>query len=226
MASVTGMTAAAIAELISNLVVSVEIDANGQIIYTRKSGEQINAGSVINPTAATSKSWPVGSIFISTVPTNPATLLGIGTWARFGKGRTLVSLDEAQEEFNTAQEEGGEKSVSLTTANLPEHNHSINHDHAAFASELAGNHNHSFTVVWRDDLSDVAGNKKAITGIGGVQQGDADGSAQGDTFFGSTNHQHTVNVPAFIGTSGDAGGGTPHNNLPPYIVVYMWKRTA
>lgn len=22
------------------------------------------------------------------------------------------------------------------------------------------------------------------------------------------------------------GGGQPHNNMPPYIVVYMWKRTA
>ena len=27
-------------------------------------------------------------------------------------------------------------------------------------------------------------------------------------------------------TSGSTGGGTAHNNLQPYITVYMWKRTA
>ena len=27
-------------------------------------------------------------------------------------------------------------------------------------------------------------------------------------------------------STGATGGGQPHNNLQPYIVVYMWKRTA
>ena len=24
----------------------------------------------------------------------------------------------------------------------------------------------------------------------------------------------------------NAGGGQPHNNMPPYLAVYMWRRTA
>jgi hypothetical protein len=26
--------------------------------------------------------------------------------------------------------------------------------------------------------------------------------------------------------SGSTGSGTAHNNMPPYLAVYMWQRTA
>lgn len=37
-----------------------------------------------------SAAWPVGSIFLSAVATDPATLLGFGTWSAIGAGRVLI----------------------------------------------------------------------------------------------------------------------------------------
>src|SRR3990167_8490591 len=77
------------------------------------------------PPADVSAAWPIGSVFISVVNTNPATLLGFGTWSAFGAGRVLVGLDAGDTDFDTAEETGGAKTVTLTGAQsgLPQHRH-------------------------------------------------------------------------------------------------------
>ena len=46
--------------------------------------------------------YPVGSIYTNAVnSTNPSSLLGFGTWARFGEGRMLVSQLSSDSDFNT-----------------------------------------------------------------------------------------------------------------------------
>ena len=62
--------------------------------------------------------YPVGSIFITTVNTNPSSYMG-GSWVRFGNGQTLVGVNESDGDFNSAQKSGGSKSHTIDYSNFP-----------------------------------------------------------------------------------------------------------
>lgn len=66
---------------------------------------------------------PIGTIREFNVSTNPATLLGFGTWAAFGTGRVTVAIDTGQTEFDVNGETGGEKTHTLTVTEMPAHTH-------------------------------------------------------------------------------------------------------
>lgn len=70
---------------------------------------------------------PIGTIREFNVSTNPATLLGFGTWSAYGTGRVTVAIDAGQTEFDTVDETGGAKTVTLTAAQsgLPAHPHTV-----------------------------------------------------------------------------------------------------
>ena len=69
--------------------------------------------------------YPVGSIYMNAVSdTNPATLLGFGTWAAFGAGRVPVGVDTTDEDFDEGGLTGGAKTHTLTTSEMPTHSHS------------------------------------------------------------------------------------------------------
>jgi microcystin-dependent protein len=67
--------------------------------------------------------YPIGSIYTSTLATNPGTTLGVGTWEAFGTGRVMVGFDSGQTEFNTVLKTGGAKTHTLTTNEMPAHKH-------------------------------------------------------------------------------------------------------
>jgi hypothetical protein len=142
-----------------------------------------------------SAAWPIGSVFISVVSTNPATLLGIGTWSEFAAGRVLVGLDAGQTEFDTVEETGGAKTHTLTTAEMPAHTHTQDA------------HNHIIT------------SQTATTGGStSYEHGTLDTS--------SADTEATEVTASTTAVNQNTGGGGAHNNLQPYITVYMWKRTA
>lgn len=65
--------------------------------------------------------YPVGCIYQSTVNTDPSSMFG-GTWERI-KGKVLVGVDEEDSDFSTSQKTGGEKTHTLTVAELAAHTH-------------------------------------------------------------------------------------------------------
>lgn len=143
-------------------------------------------------TAATinALAYPVGSIYTSVVATNPATLLGVGTWAAFGAGKVMVGINSGDSDFDTVEETGGTKTHTLTTSEIPSHNHNSVHGGSSGSGRPSG-----FSAV---------SNSLSPYNFGGGTDDDDWGSS----------------------TTSSTGGGAAHNNLQPYIVVYMWKRTA
>jgi len=69
--------------------------------------------------------YPVGSIYTAIVATNPATLLGVGTWVAFGAGRVLAGLDGGDTSMQSPEQTGGAKTDShtLTLSEIPAHHH-------------------------------------------------------------------------------------------------------
>lgn len=155
------------------------------------------------------KVYPIGSIYMSVNSTSPATLFG-GTWVRWGNGRIPIGVDTSQTEFNTVEKTGGEKTHTLTAAEMPQHNHSISAQTVATTSN--GAHTHSAKY------SNTANSNGSAARVNG------NGNLEGYPINSNGAHTHNVTIPAH--NTDSKGSGTAHNNLPPYITCYMWKRTA
>ncbi len=153
--------------------------------------------------------YPVGSIYVSVVATNPGTLFGVGIWVAFGAGRVPVGLDAGQTEFDTVEETGGAKTVSIAhTHTGPSHTHTgPSHTHTG------PSHAHAIFVSGTDlAISAIDPNATGNTGAGGT----------GATGAGGTG----VTGADGTGATGAMSANAIPSILQPYIVVYMWKRTA
>ena len=150
--------------------------------------------------------YPVGSIYLSVNNTNPSTLFG-GIWEQL-KDRFLLGAGSTYANGST----GGAATVTLQSSQIPAHNHSATFSSGKAAS--AGNHTHTLGADYDGGGgSTYATIHKAATG------------AQRMVGATSNTGAHTHNVTGTVSVQ-NTGGGASHNNMPPYLTVYMWKRTA
>lgn len=117
---------------------------------------------------------------------------------------------------------GHKHGVEGSTITRGEHTHLVPYD-------TAGNH-----------FAKGSENYRRVTnaaGIDGTVKTIADGSGhtheiQGETGYQVGNHNHAVtggangNTGGATGNTASTGSGSAHNNMPPYMTCYMWKRTA
>ena len=121
--------------------------------------------------------YPIGSIYLSVLSTNPNTLLGFGTWVRIAEGQFLVGFKTGDADFDPVENTGGSKT----------HTHDV------------------------DVANTTSGNPSAVETV------DND-LALSTVSVASSTHTHDVD-PSSI-SSGN------NSDLPPFYVVYIWKRTA
>jgi hypothetical protein len=160
--------------------------------------------------AALATLYPVGSIYTNAaVSTNPGTLLGFGTWSAFGAGRVMVGLDAGNAAFDTAQETGGSADAIVVS-----HTHS-----ASFSGNALTSHTHTLTTN-ASGASDANGGKVYPL----YDSGSLVGTAATPTW--PQVDSASAGTPSGSVSVSTEGSSATNANLQPYIVVYMWRRTA
>lgn len=148
--------------------------------------------------------YPVGSLLTTTVSTDPGTAdyffsgITFGTWEAFAAGKVMVGIDSSDTDFDTVEETGGAKTHTLTQAEM--------------------NHNHQ----WHDVVSGSEDHRIELTP--GSGRGSYDVNADQVQFPSAS----SLSADYYTNNNRNVTGEsvTAHNNLQPYIVTYIWKRTA
>ena len=173
----TNVTQALMQTLLGIIKPALSIDGSTLSIDSGTTASAIRTQLGITNSSALD-AYPVGSVYISVLATDPATHFGGGSqWTRIAEGRMLVGQQTSDSDFATAEQFSGTKTVTLTTDQMPAHTHTVT------------------------AMQQVPSDSTNTTGSG------------------------ELGASASI-TSGSTGSGQAHDNMPPYFVVYMWKRTA
>lgn len=140
--------------------------------------------------------YPVGSIYMSMSDAEPSTLFG-GTWEAI-KGRFLWGYGEPDDNTNTYW--GTDLTYDGTHKCLED------------AGSTGGETRHTVTI------DEMPSHTHKLSGWAHIDNG--------TTKYGHSTTELSHNFSNQDTGMSYVGGGQPHNNIPPYVIVYMWKRTA
>lgn len=173
--------------------------------------------------------YPVGSIYMSVNNTDPGTLFG-GTWQQLedtfllGAGSSY-SVNHVNDETPTI--DGGESTHTLTPAETATKNHSHNY---AKPNTPTGGHTLTISEIPSHDHKIVERNNSGTSTMWAYMTESGKYSPSNtrcQSTGGGGSHSHTISTTATATTSNPSNAnGSAHNNMPPYMVVYIWKRTA
>ena len=151
--------------------------------------------------------YPVGSYYeTSDITFNPNIRWG-GTWELESEGQVHISSGVNYVVGDT----GGEAEVTLTTGEIPAHTHG--------SKSLTGTFDNR---KWGSSAGD------GIVGKSGIVTNYANASVNANA-YGSNGSSSSVVQRVTINATHEhdsVGGGGAHNNMPPYVVVNRWHRTA
>ena len=151
--------------------------------------------------------YPIGAIYMSTVSTNPATLFKIGNWEALPAGRVLLAQGTSTWGVNySAGSTGGEDKHTLTVSE------SASHNHTGSATTSGSTHTHALTMR-------ASHGKSGNGGVPRFGDGDVWSDYKTQNLSAAGEHSHAITI-------NNSGGGQAHNNMQPYLSVYMWKRTS
>lgn len=148
------------------------------------------------------KIYPVGAIYISTSSTDPATLFG-GTWTKL-EDRFLIGASSTYAGGAT----GGATTVTLTRANLPK---------VSITTSSNGK-----KTINLDGVRDFLYKQGGYNNKWGIDYGHHEmynTKSWGSAEETASNHSHSFDLNGNVTQ-------TSVNKMPPYLAVFMWKRTA
>lgn len=140
---------------------------------------------------------PVGSLYLSTSGTDPGTIYG-GRWNAFGAGRTLVGVGTGND---------GETQYTVTPDSRGgEYFHELTWDEMP-------EHGHNLSSDGTAHSFSWGGSGKTVYAPVSATAGNGD-----NNYINTKQNDWSATQPA--------GLGYAHNNMQPYIAVYMWIRVA